>query len=127
MNKIYNIVKLFMIVVLIALQSCGDDFLDQVPSNQQSPESIKTISDAQLVLNGAYDLMQSNSYYNASIITNNDARADDMQTAEWGRIEDMYMYNYTADVDYSSGIWNQPWTVIRQVNNLLIIWVLIIL
>ncbi len=118
MNKINNIVKLFMIVILIVAQSCGDDFLDQVPSTQQSPESITTLADAQIVMNGAYELLQSNSYYNCNMITSNDARSDDMQTVDWGRIEEEYLYLYTKDLDFDNTIWGHPWKVIRHVNNI---------
>jgi len=108
-----------MIVLLFISQSCSEDFLDQVPSNQQSPSSITTVGDAQLVVNGAYALMQSNSYYNSAMIGVNDVRADDMQTSEYGRLYDEYSYSYTADVDFNSGVWSVPYTLIRQVNNIL--------
>jgi hypothetical protein len=119
MNKIINIIKLFLIALLFITQSCSKDFLDQAPSNQQSPETIKTVGDAQLVINGTYALMQSNSYYNMAMIGVNDVRSDDMQTAEYGRLYNEYSYSYTPDVDMRTGIWAVPYTVIRQVNNIL--------
>jgi len=108
-----------MIVLLFISQSCSEDFLDQVPSNQQSPSSITTVNDAELVVNGAYALMQSNSYYDATMIGSNDVRADDMQTAEYGRLQNEYFYSYSADVDFNSHIWSVPYKLIRQVNNIL--------
>ncbi len=119
MNKINNIVKLLLIVMLIATQSCRKDFLDQVPSTQQSPESITSVADAGIVMNGAYELLQDNDYYNCNMITSNDARADDMQTIDWGRIEDEYLYLYTADMDFDNSIWGHPYKVVRHVNNIL--------
>lgn len=119
MFKTQNIIKLFMIVLLITAQSCGDDFLEQYPSTQLSPGSITTIADAQIVMNGAYNLMQSNSYYNCNMITSNDARSDDMQTVDWGRIEDEYLYLYTTDMDFDASIWSQPFKIIRHVNTIL--------
>ena len=118
MNKINNIVKLLLIVLLITAQSCGKDFLEQVPSTQQSPLSIKSVGDARIVLNGAYELLQSNSYYNCNMITSNDARSDDMQTIDNGRIEDEYLYNYTAEMDFDYSIWGHPYKVVRHVNNI---------
>lgn len=112
------IVKFLLIILSIGVLSCGEDFLDQVPSNQQSPESIKIVSDAQVVLNGAYDLMQSTSYYNSTIITRNDVRADDMQTAEYGRIDDEYLYEYDTD-QFSNSVWEQPFRILRQVNSII--------
>ena len=117
-NKKNTIFKILLLVLLIGTQACSEDFLDQVPSNQQSPESIKIVSDAQVVLNGAYELMQSNDYYNSTIITRNDVRADDMQTAEYGRIDDEYLYEYDTD-QFSSSVWSQPYSVLRQVNSIL--------
>lgn len=119
MTKINKLLKLLLIVLVFTLQSCGDDFLNQYPSTQQAPESITTVSDAKIVLNGAYQLLQSNSYYNCNMITSNDARSDDMQTVDWGRIEDEYLYLYTAVKDFDNTIWGQPYKVIRHVNNIL--------
>lgn len=108
-----------MIALLIVAQSCSEDFLDQVPSTQQSPTSITTLADAQIVLNGAYELLQDNDYYNCNMITSNDARSDDMQTIDWGRIEEEYLYLYTKDLDFDNSIWGHPYKVIRHVNNIL--------
>ena len=118
MMKINNIKKAFMIVLLFAFQSCSKDFLEQVPSTQQSPESITIVSDAQIILNGAYDLLQDEDYYNSTMITRHDVRGDDMQVAEYGRIDDEYLYEYDTD-QISSSIWSQPFTVLRQVNNII--------
>lgn len=108
-----------MIVLLIATQSCSEDFLNEYPSNSQSPDNIKTIADAQIVMNGTYDLMQDNNYYNANIITDNDVRSDDMQTSDEGRIDDEYLYRYTAQTDFDDGSWSQPFTILRHVNTIL--------
>jgi len=113
------IIRLTMIVSIVLSQSCSEDFLDEFPSNSQSPDNIKTVSDAQIVLNGAYNLLQDNNYLNANLITDNDCRADDMQTAEWGRIDDEYLYNYTAQTDMDFGTWAQPYEIIRHVNMIL--------
>ena len=83
-----NIISAIMLVLLFAFQSCSKDFLEQVPSTQQSPESIEIVSDAQVILNGAYELLQSNYYYNSTMITRNDVRGDDMQVTEYGRLDD---------------------------------------
>ena len=67
MKNMKYLVKLFMIALLIAAQSCSEDFLNEYPSNSQSPDNIQTIADAQIVMNGAYDLIQNNDYYNANV------------------------------------------------------------
>jgi hypothetical protein len=119
MKKILYLVKPFMVILLITAHSCSDEFLNEFPSNSQSPDNIKTVADAQIVLNGAYDLIQNNDYYNANIITDNDVRSDDMQTADEGRIDDEYLYRYTAQADFDAGSWAQPFTVLRHVNTIL--------
>jgi len=119
MKNIQFLVKLLMIALLIATQSCSEGFLNEFPSNSQSPDNIKTIADAQIVMSGAYDLMQDNNYYNANIITDNDVRGDDMQTADEGRIDDEYLYRYTAQTDFDEDSWSQPYTVLRHVNTIL--------
>jgi len=119
MKNMKYLVKLFMIALLIAAQSCSEDFLNEYPSNSQSPDNIQTIADAQIVMNGAYDLIQNNDYYNANVITDNDVRSDDMQTADEGRIDDEYLYRYTAQTDFDAGSWSQPFTILRHVNTIL--------
>ena len=116
--KINNIIKVLMIVLLFTFQSCSKDFLERVPSTQQLPESIQTTSDAKVILNGAYELLQSNYYYNSTLITRNDVRGDDMQVAEYGRIDDEYLYEYDTD-EFATGVWSQPFKVLRQVNNII--------
>ncbi len=119
MNKIKIIIKGLMIVVLFAIQSCGEDFLTPEPVIQQSPETIKTVADLEMVMLGAYDLMSSKSYYNSTIITRNDVRGDDMQTVEKGRLDDEYRYRYTASNDFSNSTWYKPFEVLRAANNVL--------
>ena len=121
MKKIKYIVKLFMIVLLIAAQSC-EGFLDEFPSNSQSPDNIKTIADAQIVLNGAYDGIQDYNYWGSKMITYHGVKGDDMQTAEYGRIYYQYSYSFTAQLmEYSSngGIWSHPYWLLRHVNTIL--------
>jgi hypothetical protein len=118
MDKRY-IAGLMMVAIIVLAQSCSKDFLNQFPSNAQSPDNIETVADAQIVMNGAYNLIQDNNYLNANLITDNDCRSDDMQTAEWGRIDDEYLYRYTAQTDMDFGTWEQPYAIIRHVNMIL--------
>ncbi|MFC2116800.1 RagB/SusD family nutrient uptake outer membrane protein, partial [Bacteroidota bacterium] len=119
MKNIKYIVKLITIALLIAGQSCTEDFLNEYPSISQTPDNIQTIADAQIVMNGSYDLIQNNNYYNANMITDNDVRADDMQTADEGRIDDEYLYRYTAQADFDAGSWSHPHAILRHVNTIL--------
>lgn len=116
-NRKY-IIKLFAVAILVVGQSCAKDFLDEVPSNQQSPESIQLVSDVQVVMNGAYDLMQSQYFLQGNNVTRNDIRSDDMQTPERGRLEDEYLYDYNTE-NVTTTLWATPYTIIRHVNNIL--------
>ena len=118
MKNIKYSLKLSVIAILIGVWSCSEDFLVEVPSNSQSPQSITLIADAQIVLNGAYDLMQNNYSYGSSIITRMDVRSDDMQSADYGRLANEYLYDYATD-NATSGLWTQPYRIIRHVCNIL--------
>ena len=118
MKNIKYSIKLSTIAILLALWSCSEDFLVQVPSNSQSPQSIEVMSDALVVLNGAYDLMQNNYSYGSSMITRHDVRSDDMQTADYGRLANEYLYDYDTDM-ITSGMWRHPYTIIRHVSNII--------
>jgi hypothetical protein len=119
MRNMKYIVVLLVVVLMITGQSCSEDFLEQYPSNSQSPDNISTVSDARIVLNGAYNFFQDNNYYGANMITDNDCRSDDMQTAEWGRIDSEYLYEYTAEQDFDSDTWSTPYSLLRHVNSML--------
>jgi hypothetical protein len=118
MRKLRYIVSLVIIAPLFVAVSCSE-FLEEYPSNSQTPDNITTLADAQIVMNGAYELIQDNNYYAANMITDHDCRSDDMQTAEWGRIDDEYLYRYKADTDFDAGTWAQPFELIRHVNTIL--------
>lgn len=112
------ILILFMIGLLFIAQSCEKDFLVEYPTSQQAPGDIQKLTDVALVLNGAYDLMQSTSYFNSNYITRNDMRSDDYQVPDFGRLEDEYRYDFDEQNSYSS-IWTRPYAIIRQVNSII--------
>lgn len=109
---------LFMIGMLFIAQSCSKDFLVEYPTSQQAPGDIQKLTDVALVLNGAYDLMQSTSFLNSNYITRNDMRSDDYQVPDFGRLEDEYRYDFDEQNSYSS-IWTRPYAIIRQVNSII--------
>lgn len=112
------ILILFMVGLLFIAPSCEKDFLVEYPTSQQAPGDIQKLTDVALVLNGAYDLMQSTSYLNSSYITRNDMRSDDYQVPDFGRLEDEYRYDFDEQNSYSS-LWSTPYAVIRQVNSII--------
>lgn len=107
-----------MIALLFISQSCSKDFLVEYPTDKQAPGDIQKMSDVALVVNGAYDLMQSTSFLNSSYITRNDMRSDDYQIPDFGRLEDEYRYDFDEQ-NSVSGNWTQPYAVIRQANSII--------
>lgn len=107
-----------MIGLLIIAQSCSEDFLVEYPTNQQAPGDIQKLTDVALVVNGAYNLMQSTGFLNNNFITRNDMRSDDYQVPDFGRLEDEYRYDFDEQ-NSRSDIWRQPYLIIRQVNNVI--------
>lgn len=118
MKKIGYILNLFMVGLLVLSQSCSKDFLVEYPTSQQAPGDIKKLTDIELVMNGTYNLMQSNGFLNSNYITRNDMRSDDMQVPDFGRLEDEYRYDFDAQNSVLS-IWGTPYSIIRQANNLI--------
>lgn len=115
-NKYINIS--FMIGLLFIAQSCSDDFLVEYPTSQQAPGDIQKLPDVKIVLNGAYDLMQSTSFLNNNYISRNDMRSDDYQVPDFGRLEDEYRYDFDEQ-NSRSDIWRRPYEIIRQVTSII--------
>ena len=107
-----------MIGLLFIAQSCSEDFLVEYPTSQQAPGDIQKLPDVALVLNGAYDLMQSTSFLNSNYITRNDMRSDDYQVPDFGRLEDEYRYDFDEQNSVSS-IWIRHYEIIRQVTSII--------
>ncbi|MDA3813934.1 MAG: RagB/SusD family nutrient uptake outer membrane protein [Candidatus Cloacimonetes bacterium] len=112
------IFKLIMVGLIILTQSCSKDFLTEYPTAQQAPGDIQKMSDVAIVMNGAYDLMQNTGFLNRDFIARHDMRSDDHQVPDFGRLEDEYRYDFDEQNSVSS-IWRQPYTIIRQANNII--------
>ncbi len=108
----------FMIGLLFIAQSCSEDFLVEYPTTQQAPGDIQKLADVKIVLNGAYDLMQTTGYLNNNYISRNDMRSDDYQVPDFGRLEDEYRYDFDEQ-NSRSDIWRRPYEIIRHVTSTL--------
>jgi hypothetical protein len=109
---------ILMVGIFIMFQSCSDEFLNEYPTSAQAPEDIRKLTDVEIVMNGVYDLMQDNDFLGQCYIGTNDMRSDDNQVPDFGRLEDEYRYDFDA-INARSGIWSQPYTIIRQANTVL--------
>lgn len=118
MKKIYTL--FLLIPAIIALSSCGNDWLDLNPTDKtETGMAITKLSDAQSALIGIYDRMQDYEYYGARMIYYGDVTGDDFQSnGDTKRCASFYRYAYTAE-NAPSSLWSQPYKVIRFANNIL--------
>ncbi|MCT4616364.1 MAG: RagB/SusD family nutrient uptake outer membrane protein [Marinifilaceae bacterium] len=113
-------ILLLSIITLGLFASCSDDFIDLESSKAQTPSSIKTVADAQVTLNGAYDYMQDDEYYGSDFITLPDVLGEDCRATTTGRLDTEYHYGFYTEAS-QTGLWIFPYRVLKQVNNILAI------
>ena len=108
---------------LVALTSCGNDWLNTVPSDSvPADDAINNYKAATVAYTGVYDGLQGNSsrvsYYGARMFYYGDVRGDDMQARAQGmRSSSCYEMRYT--LDNAPNMWSVPYNVIRRANRLL--------
>ena len=121
MNKIYKLLAITLL--LVGTTSCGDEWLNTVPSDSvPADEAITTLKAAEVALTGVYDGLQgaSNrvSYYGARMFYYGDVRGDDMQARAQGmRSSSIYEMRYIED--NAPNMWNVPYNVLRRANSLI--------
>ena len=119
-----NIYKLLAIVLLLTgTMSCGDEWLNTVPSDSVPvDEAISSYAAAEVALTGVYDGLQGSSsrtsYYAARMFYYGDVRGDDMQARQGGmRSSAAYEMRYVED--NALNMWNIPYNVLRRANSLI--------
>ena len=119
MKKLYRLWAL-VFSCAFAFASC-DDFLDMQPtSSGNADEAIRTVTDAQVVLNGVMNAMTSYAYYGRNMFLYADAKGGDLTIYTAGRGSDnLYTFNHTPNTGTYSGFWSQIYYCILQVNTLL--------
>lgn len=121
MKNIYKLLALSLL--LIATTSCGDDWLNTVPSDSvPTDDAITSYKAASVALSGVYDGLQGSSsrtsYYAARMFYYGDVRGDDMQAQKAGnRSSSTYEMRYFED--NAPNMWNVPYNVIRRANSLI--------
>lgn len=121
MKNIYKLLALSLL--LIATTSCGDEWLNTVPSDSvPTDDAINSYKAASVALTGVYDGLQGSSsrtsYYAARMFYYGDVRGDDMQAEKSGnRSSSAYEMRYVEDD--APNMWNVPYNVIRRANTLL--------
>jgi len=120
MKAIFNTI-LLLAAMMISFSSCGDEWLDLRPSTSiVIDKAITNISDARAAINGVYFEMQNSYYYGGRMSWHADISGDDMRT--WGssstRSGETYRYDFNP-LNVSTALWQQPYIVIRQANNII--------
>lgn len=121
MKRIYKLLALSLL--LVATTSCGDEWLNTVPSDSvPADDAINSYSAAEVALTGVYDGLQGSSsrtsYYAARMFYYGDVRGDDMQARTQGmRSSSTYEMRYVED--NAPNMWNIPYNVLRRANSLI--------
>ncbi len=117
MKKI-NIITIM--IFMLAFGAC-DSFLDVTPSNSgDASQSIQTVEDAQVMMNGVMRKMSSYAYYGRNFILYGDTKGGDFAIRSQGRGYDgLYTFNHSATSGSYSTYWSQMYHCITQVNNIL--------
>ena len=107
-------------MLVLSLFSCKKT-LDVEPTNQLNANaSIKTPTDAQMMINGIVRSMSNPDYYGRNFILYGDAKGGDMTIPSSGRGNDgLYTFNHSATSGSYSSYWSQIYFCLLQVNNLL--------
>ena len=116
MNKIF----IYTLLGLTLLgTSCSESWLEEDPSDKLAVDgSVQTVTQAQYAIDGVYDQMSDDEYYNGKFVFNFDVMADDMRASETGRLDDYYRYTfYTESSD--AQMWERPYKAMKDVASLL--------
>ncbi|RZT96955.1 SusD-like starch-binding protein associating with outer membrane [Ancylomarina subtilis] len=94
--------------------SCSESWLDENPSDKLSSEgSVQNVSQAQYAVDGIYNQMTDDEYYNGDYICNFDVMADDMRVTQSGRLDTYYDYSfYTESSDAT--MWERPYEALKN-------------
>ncbi|MDR1723228.1 MAG: RagB/SusD family nutrient uptake outer membrane protein [Tannerella sp.] len=115
-----NIKYILLSIMMIAVTSCGNDWLNLEPSTSVVSEtSIKQLSDIEYTLNGIYSTMQSAYTYSGRLIYYGDVTGDDMQAvSSTKRTGSYYLFKYSKD-DAPSTHWSYLYSIISNCNVIL--------
>lgn len=117
----HNIKSIVWGLFMVLLLSSCDSFLDMQPSNSGNADgAIKTVDDAEIVLNGIMSSLTSSSYYGRNFFMYGDAKGGDFTIYSAGRgLDALYSFNHTPTSGSYSGFWTNGYYCILQINSLL--------
>lgn len=118
MKKIY-----ILMLAVLALASCGDDFLDKEPKNTVDPETSVTDEVAVAMAKACYRTLQSSNMYNQRIWTLDIVAGNSEVGAGGGTdgLETIQASNFITQSDNGMALymWRSPWVGIGQCNILI--------
>lgn len=114
-----------MAVSAILLASCSD-FLDTVPPTSiPTNTAIQSVTEAEAAINGLYNIMQRNTYYNHYYMVYGDIRGDDIQSNLSTQVS-WHLYTYNHDIANAASIstlsgnfWFQPMHLSRNASQII--------
>jgi len=110
----------FSLLTAILMGGCGNDWMDLQPSTEIETEgSLTELRDFEFVLNGAYNGMQSSSYYGATMMCYGDLTGDDMKCYKSSSTNvSYYTFKYNK-TNGPSGFWSVYYGIAKNLNILL--------
>ncbi len=116
-----NIILASCIFAAATITSSCSNFLDVKPTHAADKDaSVTTAADAQVILRGLMSKMASGSYYGRNFMLYADVKGGDFTITSQGRGYDyLYVFNHSPQSNSYSGIWDQAYHCIAQINNLL--------
>ena len=118
MKKIY-----ILLLAVLTLASCSDDFLDKEPKNTVDPETSVTDDVAVAMANACYRTLQSSNMYNQRIWTLDIVAGNSEVGAGGGTdgLETIQAANFITQSDNGMALymWRSPWVGIGQCNILI--------
>lgn len=121
--KFYS--KLFIILIaLIGLQGCGEDFLDLSDPNAVPADTfLKTETDVELAVNGIYSAIRSNSALGEGSSLYSDERSDDMgrndNQSNAGEPFQFNDFSLLPSNTYLKSYWSALYTIVSRANYVL--------
>lgn len=122
--KINFAIKCIPVVMglLLVTTSCNKEFLDREPSGSlPTSESIRTVDDMEIALNGTYAGLRSDRLYGRTVPLLGDLLADNVyiSTQNSNRYLAFFQVNYTVNNGDVSDIWQAAYNVILNANNVI--------
>lgn len=116
-----NIYIIGIVTFSFMMASCGKDFLNVKPSNStESDQTITTLNDAKVMVNGLMRTMIRSSYYGRNFMIYGDAKGGDITIPSQGRgLDAMYVFNHSVNTNTYSAFWSDIYNSILQANNII--------